>query len=92
VSVLLSANQPAGTVVHLATTSGQQIASYQAPKAFRGVLFSSSQITRGTTYAIYTGGTTSGTALGGGLYSGGTLSGTQVATATAGTQTASTPR
>ncbi|MEV6301338.1 carbohydrate-binding domain-containing protein [Actinoplanes sp. NPDC051861] len=84
VSVTFSANQPAGTVVHLATTSGTQIASYQPTKAFRGVVFSSSQITRGTVYAIRTGGSVSGTAVGGGLYTGGTLSGTQVATVTAG--------
>ncbi|MBW6436109.1 carbohydrate-binding domain-containing protein [Actinoplanes hulinensis] len=84
VSVTLSANQPAGTVVHIATTSGTQIASYTAAKAFRGVVFSSSQITRGTTYAIRTGGSVSGTAVGGGLYLGGTLNGTQVATVVAG--------
>ncbi|MBM2613976.1 carbohydrate-binding domain-containing protein [Actinoplanes sp. LDG1-06] len=87
VSVTFSANQAAGTVVHLATTSGTQIAAFQPSKAFRGVVFSSSQITRGTTYAIRTGGTVSGTAVGGGLYTGGTLSGTQVTTVTAGTQT-----
>lgn len=75
VSVTFSADQPAGTVVHLATTSGTQIASYQPAKAFRGVVFSSGQITRGTTYAVRTGG---------GLYPGGTLSGAQVAPVTAG--------
>ncbi|MFI5842470.1 carbohydrate-binding domain-containing protein [Catenuloplanes sp. NPDC051500] len=84
--VTFGANQPAGTIVHLATTSGTQIAVFQSTKAFRSVLFSSSQITRGTTYAIRTGGTVSGTAVGGGLYTGGTLSGTQVTTVTAGTQ------
>jgi hypothetical protein len=90
VSVVFSANQPAGTVVHLATTAGVQIASYQSTKIFKGVVFSSSQITRGTTYAVRTGGTVSGTAVGGGLYTGGTLSGTQVATVTAGTATTTT--
>ncbi|MBB2940709.1 hypothetical protein FB565_000413 [Actinoplanes lutulentus] len=84
VSITFSANQPAGTVVHLATSSGTQIASYQPAKAFRGVVFSSSQITRGTTYAVRTGGTVSGTAVGGGLYTGGTLSGNQVSTVVAG--------
>ncbi|GIE27020.1 hypothetical protein Ait01nite_000650 [Actinoplanes italicus] len=84
VSITFSANQPAGTVVHLATTSGAQIASYQPTKAFRGVVFSSNQITRGTTYAVRTGGSVSGTAVGGGLYVGGTLNGTQVSTVVAG--------
>ncbi|GIM95781.1 carbohydrate-binding domain-containing protein [Paractinoplanes toevensis] len=89
VSVNFSANQAAGTIVHLATTSGTQIATYQSSKIFKGIIFSSSQITRGTTYAIYTGGTVSGTAVGGGLYTGGTLSGTQSTTVTAGTATGS---
>ncbi|GAA1605017.1 carbohydrate-binding domain-containing protein [Actinoplanes couchii] len=86
VSYTFSANQPAGTIVHLATTSGTQIATYQSTKAFKHVVFSSSQITRGTTYAVRTGGSVSGTAVGGGLYTGGTLSGTQVATVVAGTR------
>jgi hypothetical protein len=84
--VTFGATQPAGTIVHLATTSGTQIAVFQSTKAFQSVVFSSSQITRGTTYAVRTGGTVSGTAVGGGLHTGGTLSGTQVATVTAGTQ------
>ncbi|GAB7052973.1 carbohydrate-binding domain-containing protein [Catenuloplanes indicus] len=87
VQVTFSANQAAGTIVHLATTSGTQLAAFQSTKAFRSVVFSSAQITRGTTYAIRTGGAVSGTAVGGGLYTGGTLSGTQVTTVTAGTQT-----
>ncbi|GLY07021.1 MULTISPECIES: carbohydrate-binding domain-containing protein [Actinoplanes] len=84
VQVTFSANQAAGTIVHLATTSGTQIATYQSTKAFKSVVFSSSQITRGTVYAVRTGGSVSGTAVGGGLYTGGTLSGTQVTTVTAG--------
>ncbi|GAA2896107.1 hypothetical protein Acy02nite_61740 [Actinoplanes cyaneus] len=91
VSVTFGANQPAGTIVHLATTSGTQIAAYRSAKAFKGVVFSSGQITRGTTYAVCTGGSVSGTAAGGGLYTGGTLSGTQVATVTAGSQSGTRP-
>ncbi|WP_033342468.1 carbohydrate-binding domain-containing protein [Catenuloplanes japonicus] len=91
VQVTFGASQAAGTIVHLATTSGTQIAVFQSTKAFQSVVFSSSQITRGTTYAVRTGGTVSGTAVGGGLYTGGTLSGTQVATAVAGTQSGGRP-
>jgi hypothetical protein len=83
VSYTFGANQPAGTIVHLVNSAGTQIAAYRSGKVFRGVLLSSSQIVRGQTYRIYTGGTVSGTPVGG-LYMGGTVSGTQVGTAVAG--------
>jgi hypothetical protein len=78
------ANQPAGTVVHLATATGTQLASFRSTRVLKGVIFDLSSLTRGTSYRIYTGGSVSGTDAGGGLYVGGTLSGTQVGTATAG--------
>jgi len=84
VAYSFSANQPAGTVVHLATASGTQLASFQSTRVLKGVIFDLSSLTRGTSYRIYTGGSVSGTAAGGGLYVGGTLSGTLVASATAG--------
>lgn len=90
VSVTFSTNQAAGTIVHLATTSGAQIAAFRSTKAFRGVVFSSNQITRGQSYRVYTGGSVSGTSVGGGMYTGGTLSGTLVSTVTAGTQSGGT--
>jgi hypothetical protein len=71
--------------VRLATTSGTPIAAHRSARAFKGVVFSSGQITRGTTNAVYTGGPVSGTA------AGGTLSGTQVATVTAGSQSGTRP-
>jgi hypothetical protein len=87
VSYTFSASQPAGTIVHLATTSGTQVMAFRSTKAFRGVVFSSTSISRGTSYDIYTGGSVSGTAVGGILYLGsGSLTGaTKVATVTAGT-------
>jgi hypothetical protein len=85
VAYSFSGNQPAGTVIHLATTSGTQLASFRSTRVLKGVIFDLSTLTRGTSYRIYTGGTVSGTAAGGGLYLGGTLSGSQVGTATAGT-------
>lgn len=89
VSYTFSANQAAGTIVHLATTAGVQIMAFRSTKAFRGVVFSSTAISRGTSYDLYTGGTVSGTAVGGSLYpTTGSLTGaTKVATVVAGTQT-----
>jgi hypothetical protein len=93
VSYTFGANQAAGTVVHLATTSGTRITSFRATKAFRGVVFSSTAVTRGTSYDIYTGGSVSGTAVGGSLYPAGSLTGaTKVATVTAGTSTGGSTR
>jgi hypothetical protein len=84
VAYSFGANQPAGTIVHLATASGTQLASFRSTRVLKGVIFDLSSLTRGTSYRIYTGGSVSGTAAGGGLYLGGTLSGTQVASVTAG--------
>jgi hypothetical protein len=84
VAYSFSANQPAGTIVHLATASGTQLASFRSTRVLKGVIFDLSTLTRGTSYRIYTGGSLTGTAVGGGLYTGGTLSGTQVGTVTAG--------
>jgi hypothetical protein len=70
--------------VHLATASGTQIAAFRVSRTTKAVVFDLPQLTRGTSYRIYTGGTVSGTAVAGGLYVGGTLSGTLVATVTAG--------
>lgn len=84
VAYSFAANQPAGTIIHLATTAGTQLASFKTTRVLKGVLFDLSTITKGTSYRIYTGGSVSGTAVGGGLYTGGTLSGTLVATVTAG--------
>ncbi|MEU8229807.1 carbohydrate-binding domain-containing protein [Actinoplanes sp. NPDC048967] len=84
VAYSFGANQPAGTIVHLATAAGTQLASFRSTRVLKGVLFDLSSLTRGTSYRIYTGGSVSGTDAGGGLHLGGTLSGTQVASVTAG--------
>ena len=70
--------------IRIATTAGVQLASFPSTRVLKGVIFDLSGITRGTQYRIYTGGSVSGTAVGGGLYTGGTLSGTLTATVTAG--------
>ncbi|NNJ62798.1 MAG: carbohydrate-binding domain-containing protein [Dactylosporangium sp.] len=87
VSAAFTATQASGTIVHVATTTGTRIASFRSSKTFQSVIFSSSQITMGQSYAIYTGGSVSGTSTGG-MYSDGSLSGaTQVMTVVAGEHT-----
>ena len=65
----LAANATA--VVHIVAADGREIASFTATRAFSSVVHSSSEITSGATYSVYTGESVSG--------------GTQVGTFTAGT-------
>jgi hypothetical protein len=83
------ARQAAGTVVQVASGT-TVIAAYRSTKAFQQIALSSNQVIGGRTYTIYTGGSPSGTAVGG-LYPSGSLSGaTQVGTATASGTTVTT--
>ena len=53
------------------TTGGSQVLTYQIPQSYTTLFVSSPNFTTGTSYTIYTGGSTTGTATNG-LYSGGT--------------------
>lgn len=82
--------QAAGTIVQVAY-GGSVIGAYRAPKAFQQIAFSSAQTIGGRTYDIYTGGSVSGTPVGG-FYPGGNLSGaTRVGSATASGTTVTPP-
>lgn len=84
VSGRFGAAQNAGTVVHL-VQNNQVIASYKAPRRFQEVVFSSDRVTNGQSYQFYTGGSLSGTVIGGVLSTTGSISGAnQSTTATAG--------
>ena len=73
----------AGGVLHVATTTGTELVAFRASKQVRGLVYSSAQIRGGTSYAIHTGGTVSGTSTGG-MYPPSTLAGSsQVATVAA---------
>jgi hypothetical protein len=80
--------QAAGTMVHFETESGQDILSFLPTKQYQSVLLSSPELEEGSTYVVYSGGNSSGTASDG-QYTGGTYTGgTQVASfTTAGTVT-----
>jgi hypothetical protein len=83
VAPVFPTNRAAGTIVHIVSGS-TVLASYQAPKSFYEVVFSSNRITNGQSYDVYTGGSVSGTSTGG-LYSGGSIAGaTKTLTVTAG--------
>ena len=65
---------PANTLVHVATESGAEILTFMPTKAYQSIVFSSPDLANGTTYQVYTGGSSSGKATNG-LYSGGTCTG-----------------
>jgi hypothetical protein len=78
----LSSAQPANALVHIETTEGETILTFAPSKAYQSVVLSSSNLKNGTTYIVYCGGRSTGTALDG-LYAGGTYTpGTQVASFT----------
>jgi hypothetical protein len=74
--------QAAGTVVHIESESGEDVLTFVPTKQYQSVVLSSPELENGTTYVLYSGGSSSGTASDG-LYSGGTYTGgTQVASLT----------
>jgi hypothetical protein len=79
-SVMLnfSSAQPGGTMVHIETEDGEEILTFVPTKAYQSVVLSSPELENGSTYVVYSGGSSTGTVTDG-LYSGGTYTaGTEV--------------
>jgi len=78
-SVLLRRTQtlPAGTLFHIEDASGNSLVTFAPARSYSCILLSTANLTAGTTYRVYTGGTCTGTVhdgvYAGGTYSGGTL-------------------
>ncbi|MFJ8111222.1 carbohydrate-binding domain-containing protein [Streptomyces sp. NPDC096132] len=85
-SATLDSSVPAGTTLHVVDADGKVVATYVTSKQIQNVVYSSSAITSGESYRIYSGGSTSATDGSGGLYTrSGTLgSAEEIATVTAG--------
>lgn len=64
----------ATTLFHIQDASGNNLLTFQPKRAYYSIVFSSDDLVNGGSYAIYTGGSCSGTVTDG-LYSGGTYSG-----------------
>ena len=74
--------QAAGTMVHIEAESGEEILTFVAGKGYQSVVLASPELVNGSSYVIYSGGTSTGTAVDG-LYSDGAYTaGTQVASFT----------
>ena len=75
-SILLKSNTPrsAGTLFHIENSSGNNILTFKPSNNFKSVAFSSPNLSNGSSYKMYFGGTSTGTESDG-LYSGGTYIG-----------------
>ncbi len=71
-SVLVNFNfaRQAGTIIHIQTSTGTEILTFKPTKIYKSIVFSSSVLTKGTTYDIYFGGNSTGTVVDS-LYTGG---------------------
>jgi hypothetical protein len=70
--------QAAGTMIHIETEDGEEILTFVPTKAYQSVVLSSPKLKNGSTYIVYSGGSSTGTVTDG-LYSGGTYTaGTEV--------------
>ena len=74
ISMSYSATQAAGTLVHIQDSTGKNILTLAPTKDYQSVVISSPDLVKGSSYAIYTGGTSTGT-LTDGLYTGGEYTG-----------------
>jgi len=77
-SLLLNytATQRAGSLIHIQTAGGEPILTFLPTKQYQSLAFSSPALKNGSTYNVYCGGSSTGTAKDG-LYQGGVYSGTQ---------------
>jgi hypothetical protein len=74
--------QAAGTMIHIEAEDGEEILRFVPTKAYQSVVLSSPKLKNGSTYKVYSGGSSTGTVTDG-LYSGGTYTaGTEIASFT----------
>jgi hypothetical protein len=71
VMMTFASPQPSGTMVHFETEDGEEILTFVPTKAYQSIVLSSSQLEKGVTYTVYSGGLSTG-ANTDGLFSGGT--------------------
>lgn len=72
--LILTSALTAGTLFHIEDSSGNNVVTFKPARSYFYIVFSSPDLKNGSTYNIYTGGTSTGTEEGG-LYTGGTYSG-----------------
>jgi len=63
--------QPAGTLVHIQDSAGEEVVTFAPSKAYQSIVVSSADLLMGSAYTVYLGGSSTGT-VSDGLYTGGT--------------------
>ena len=61
VLIYFTSTLPAGTLVHIQNSAGEDILTYQPVKEYQSLAFSSPDLVQGETYQVYVGGSTTGT-------------------------------
>jgi hypothetical protein len=62
VLIYFESTQPAGTLVHIQNSAGEEILTFAPSKEYQSLAFSSADLVDGETYTIYVGGSSTGTA------------------------------
>ena len=87
VKITYSSWKTANTLIHIETTSGEDILTFAPGKAYKSCVFSSPELVSGTSYRLYSGGSCTGINTDGlyegGIYSPGTLTSTFTASSIA---------
>ncbi len=73
---------PAGTIIHIQTSAGEDLLTFAPTKTFQSIVFSSPAVTNGETIEIYYGGSAAGETLGGVYLDGSYTPGQQIASFT----------
>jgi hypothetical protein len=74
VTIKISSTISTSTLFHIQGADGKDIVTYKPVRTIYYLVFSSSELINGSTYSIYTGGSSTGTCFNG-IYTGGTYSG-----------------
>ena len=72
--LFLNSTQTASTLVHIQDSDGDNVLTFAPSKKYKSIVFSSSDLSNGSTYSVYLGGSSTGTKTDG-VYEGGTYSG-----------------
>jgi spore coat protein CotH len=74
VAITFTSSQAANTIIHIESSSGEDILTFAPAKTYQSLVFSSPDLKKGETYTVYSGGVSTGTAVDG-IYTGGAYSG-----------------